>query len=65
MFVIEFKMADGEGDAADAALDAAIAQMRERGYADKYRDRGEPVHLLGVACGQEARNLLEIRAEPA
>ncbi len=64
VFVLEFKMADGAGDA-EAALDAAIGQMQERGYAEKYRDRGEPVHLIGVACGREARNLLEIRAEPA
>ena len=64
VFVLEFKMADGEGDA-QAALDAAMVQMRGRGYAGKYRDRGEPVHLLGVACGREARNLLEVRAEPA
>ena len=63
-FVLEFKMADGDSDAA-AALDAAIAQMRKRGYAEKYRDRGEPVHLVGVACGREARNLLEVRAEPS
>ena len=64
VFVLEFKVVDGE-DSADAALDAAVRQMRKRGYADKYRDRGEPVHLVGVACGREARNLLEIRAEPA
>ena len=64
VFVLEFKMADGEGDA-EAALDAAIGQMRERGYAEKYRDRGEPIQLIGVACGREARTLLEIRAEPA
>ncbi|MCY4061199.1 MAG: AAA family ATPase [Chloroflexi bacterium] len=64
VFVLEFKMADGEGDT-NAVLDAAIGQMRERGYAEKYRDRGEPAHLIGVACGREARNLLAIRAEPA
>ena len=64
VFVLECKMAEGAGDT-DAVLDAAIAQMRERGYAEKYRGRGEPVHLVGVACGREARNLLEIRAEPA
>ena len=64
VFVLEFKMADGERNA-DAALDLAISQMRERGYAEKYRDRGESIHLLGVACGREARNLLEIRAESA
>ena len=62
VFILEFKMAEGNGDAA-AALDAAITQMRERGYAEKYRDREEPVHLIGVACGREARNLLEIKAE--
>ena len=64
VFVLEFKMTEGDGDAT-AALDAAIVQMRERGYAEKYCGRGEPVHLIGVACGREARNLLEIRAEPA
>ena len=64
VFVLEFKMAEGEDDT-DTVLDAAIAQMRERGHAEKYRARGEPVHLIGVVCGREARNLLEIRAEPA
>ncbi len=64
VFVLEFKMADGE-DGADAALNEAITQMRERGYAEKYLDRREPVHLIGVSCGRKARNLLEIRAEPA
>ena len=62
VFVLEFKMAKGDSDT-NIALDSAISQMRERGYAEKYRDRGEPVHLIGVACGREARNLLEIRAE--
>ena len=64
VFVLEFKMADGDNDT-EAALAAAITQMRERGYAEKYRDRGETVHLVGVACGREARNLLKVRAEPA
>ena len=26
----------------------AIAQLKERGYADKYRHLGEPIHLVGV-----------------
>ena len=64
VFVLEFKMAKGEDDT-DAAIETAIAQMRDRNYSEKYRDRGEPIHLIGVACGREARNLLEIRAEPA
>ncbi len=59
VFVIEFKMADS-ADGAEAALEAAFNQMRERGYADRYR--GQSVHLVAVACGREARNLLEVRA---
>ncbi len=64
VFVLEFKVADS-ADAADAALDAAFTQMRERGYAEGYRDHDGPVHLVAIACGREARNLLEVRAEPA
>ena len=64
VFVLEFKVVDGEANAS-AALDAALAQMRERGYAERYRADSTPVHLVGVVCGREARNLLEVRAEPA
>lgn len=64
VFVPEFKMADGEGDA-DAPLELPLAQMRARGYAEMYRGQGVPVHLLAVACRREARNLTEIRAQPA
>ena len=64
VFVLEFKVVDGEANAS-AALDTALAQMRGRGYAERYRADGTPVHLVGVVCGREARNLLEVRAEPA
>ena len=64
VFVLEFKMA-GEGEAPESALDRAINQMRERGYAEKYRDRGEPVHLVAAVFGREQRNLLALRAEVA
>ena len=36
---------------------AALRQLRERGYADKYRASGEPVHLIGVEFSEEARNI--------
>lgn len=62
VFVLEIKMSEGDDDT-EIALDTAIVQMRDRGYAEKYRDRGEPVHLVGFACGREAWNLLQIRAE--
>ena len=30
-----------------------IEQIRERGHADKYWDRYELIHLIGVACGRD------------
>ena len=48
VFVFEFKMADGE-DNRDAVARLAIEQIRERGYADRYRNGKEPIHLIGVA----------------
>ncbi len=60
VFILEFKMA-ASADAAEAALATAHAQMRARGYADAHH--GKTVHLVAIACGREARNLLEVRAE--
>ena len=64
VFILEFKMARNDEDA-DAAMVRAMAQIRERGYAEKYRDRGEPIHQVGVVFGPEQRNLLAVRAELA
>ncbi len=63
VFVVEFKMAEGAGGA-EAALDAAVRQMRDRGYAEKYRAPGRRVYLIGVACGRGERNITGVRAEP-
>ena len=62
VFVLEFKMAK-EGEAPESALDRAMKQMRDRSYADKYRDRGEPIHLVAAVFGREQRNLLALNAE--
>jgi len=62
VFVLEFKMAENVDDT-ETALAAAFTQMHERGYAEKYRNRDEPVHRVAIACGREARTLLEVRAE--
>ena len=56
VFVFEFKMATGEDDS-DAAARAAIQQIQEKGYAEKYRSRVEPVHMMGVAFDPDSRNL--------
>ncbi len=62
VFVLEFKMTDDVQKASET-LDRAMEQMRERGYADRYRGRKEAVHLLGLVFGRKERNLLGIRAE--
>ena len=63
VFVIEFKMAE-TADGLEAALDGAIAQIREKSYAEKYRSRGEPVHLVGVAISKDI-NLVEVKVVPS
>jgi len=62
VFILEFKMIESTAEV-DAALDAALDQIRDRGYADKYHRSAKSIHLIGIAFGREARNLLEIRAE--
>ena len=36
----------------------ALAQIIERAYADKYRSRGEPIHLMGVEFSQQTRSVV-------
>ncbi|WP_082007421.1 PD-(D/E)XK nuclease domain-containing protein [Tepidimonas taiwanensis] len=36
----------------------AIAQLKARGYADKYRADGRPVYLLGVEFSADVRNIV-------
>lgn len=40
-----------------SGVDAALAQLRERGYADKYRGAGGPIHLIGVEFSRETRDI--------
>ena len=51
IFIFEFKL---RGSAEDA-----LRQIREKGYADGYRDEGRPVTLIGVAFGEEERNITD------
>jgi PD-(D/E)XK nuclease superfamily len=48
---------------ADTATGEALAQIKAKGYADKYRNRGEPVHLIGVEFSRAARNLVGFAVE--
>ncbi len=51
VYLFEFKVAERAG------AGAALAQLLERGYADKYRASGEPVHLVGVEFSEQTRNI--------
>ncbi len=44
---------------------AAMAQLKARRYADKYRDLGEPIHLVGVEFSRETRNVVAFEVERA
>ena len=51
VYLFEFKVVEM------APPGSALAQLRERGYADKYRGGGEPIHLIGVEFSRETRNV--------
>ena len=42
---------------------AAMAQLNERGYAEKYRRRGEPIHLVAVEFSRATRNVVAFEVE--
>ncbi|MDD2809673.1 ATP-binding protein [Rhodoferax sp.] len=41
----------------------ALQQLKDMAYADKYRARGEPIHLIGVAFSKASRNIVEFDVE--
>ena len=52
-FLFELKVAER------ASARAALAQLRERGYAEKYRRPGRPVQLVGIHFSERTRNIVE------
>ena len=59
VYLFEFKVTEQAGSG------AALAQLRERGYAAKYRGRGEPIHLIGVEFSRKTRTLTAFEAADA
>ena len=59
VYVFEFKVAERR------RAGTALAQMKERGYADKYRHLGVPVHLVGVEFSKETRNVKRFETDLA
>ncbi len=62
VYVFEFKHVKTTEDSA-AALTSALDQMRERGYAEKYLERGERIHLIGIVFDEEGRYVSADRVE--
>ncbi|MDM8523502.1 ATP-binding protein [Desulfococcaceae bacterium HSG8] len=51
IYIIEFKC--------NQSAQAGIDQIREKGYADKYRQRGKKIILMGINFDSEERNISE------
>ena len=51
VYLFEFKVVEL------ASEGAAMAQLKERRYADKYRHLGQPIHLVAVEFSRDERNL--------
>ena len=59
VYLFEFKVVEQAGPG------AALAQLRERDYAAKYRGRGEPIHLIGVEVSSKTRTVTAFEAADA
>ena len=59
LYLFEFKVVEL------APEGAALAQLKEKGYADKYRDLGQPIHLIGVEFSRDERNIVAFEVESA
>ena len=51
VYVFEFK------SVAEAPSGNALAQIKDKGYGEKYRHLGQPVHLIGVEFSKAERNI--------
>ena len=59
VYLFEFKVLERAGPG------AAMAQLKQRSYANNYRHLGEPVHLVAVEFSAETRNVVRFESELA
>ena len=57
VYLFEFKVVELEPEG------RALQQIKERGYADKYRADGRPIHLIGVEFSRERRQVVGFAVE--
>lgn len=58
IYLFEFKVVEQLPDG------RALEQIKHKGYADKYRATGQPVHLVGVEFSSERRQIVGFEMEP-
>ncbi|MXW80281.1 MAG: ATP-binding protein [Gemmatimonadetes bacterium] len=59
VYLFEFKVVEL------SSAGAALVQLKERRYADKYRGLGQPIYLIGVEFSKDERNILAFDVERA
>ena len=59
IYLFEFKVVEL------ASEGAAMAQLKEKGYADKYRGLDQPIHLIGVEFSKDTRNITAFEVDKA
>ena len=59
VYLFEFKVVE------QASQGAAMAQLRSRRYADKYRHLGESIHHIAVEFSKDTRNVTAFEVAPA
>ncbi|MDR1064545.1 MAG: ATP-binding protein [Azoarcus sp.] len=57
IYLLEFKVVEDEAEG------KALAQIKEKKYADKYRSLRQPIHLVGVEFSRKARNVTGFAVE--
>ena len=62
IYIFEFKLST---DAPSGGHGKALAQIKNRGYAEKYRHLDQPIHLIGVEFSKARRNIAVFEVETA
>ncbi len=57
IYLIEFKV--------DMPEEKALAQMKTKGYAEKYQTRGKKIILIGIGFSSDERNITNFIREDA
>ena len=57
IWLFEFKVAER------SPMGSALKQLKEKGYADKYRALGQPIALIGIAFSEQQRQLVDFEVE--